>query len=698
LSSPDATLQELAELYGVQTSYEERPGGPEHNASAETLIAVLRALDAPVENRADVLSALRAKREEQRGRLLEPVSVVWGQDPSPTVSLAGGAARAECTLTLESGDTEQWRAALDRAGRIALPGPIPFGYHQLRVRTAAREATGWLFSAPERTWDPEAALAEPRRDVGLFLPLYALRTERSWGTGDLTDLGSLLDWAGRRGVRFVGTLPLLATFLGGGKAPLDPGPYGPVSRLFWNELYLDVERAPGLERSPGAQRLLGSAELRAQVARLRNERRVRYAESMALERRVLESLVHDLEEDGGLSGELAVFSEQRADALSYARFRAAMERHGPPTHRWPTDARAGRGEEPEHAVRYHLYAQWALDRQLRGLQGAGERGDAHDSWPPAPTRAELYLDLPLGTHPEGFDRWRFPDAFVDGVSVGAPPDPLQLAGQDWGFPPLHPKRTRESGHVYFRRSVANLMRVAGMLRLDHVMSLHRLFWIPSGAGPRDGAYVRYPAEELYAVLCIESHRWKCEVIGEDLGTVPPEVRESMRRHGIGGMYLLPFELEVPAPASAQPPHPPPPQPLSVVSLGTHDLPPFAAYASGLDLAPDETERIAERARWFQAVKEITGSNRDDGALQVLPRALRTLAGTAARHLLVNVEDLWGETESQNQPGTVTDANWSLRAQYPLEAWSSVPELEETISSVVEARRAEPIGTRAGGAG
>jgi 4-alpha-glucanotransferase len=693
--APPALL-ELAELYGVMTSYEEQTGGPLRHASTDALLGVLAALGAPVAGLEDVPTAMRERLHAKHGALVEPVVPFWSDDPEATTAAISvrmdeserGRA-AQCTLVLESGEAVEWRS-MSRSGRIQVPAPVPHGYHRFVMRTRSREATSWVVCAPTRTWEP----ARRARDLGLFLPLYALETARSWGTADLTDLRALLHWSGQHGVRFVGTLPLVATYLGGGRAPVDPGPYAPVSRLFWNELYVDVERAPGLERAPDAATMLSSPSLRSQIEPLRHGRRVRYAEAMAVKRRVLEEVVRALAPaDEPLGGALAEFAERHPEAMRYARFRAAVERLGPSWRSWPAGAVARDvpdGAVDQEAVRYHLYAQWATAAQMVELAEASR-------WGAGPSA--LYLDLPLGAHPYGFDVWRFHDQFADGLSGGAPPDPFQEEGQDWGFPPLHPERTREHGHVYLRQCLSHLMRASGMLRLDHVMSLHRLYCVPRGHSPLDGAYVRYPADELYAVLCLESSRWRCEVVGEDLGTVPPEVRDAMSTHGLRRMYVVPFQLQVPPPGSQEAPELAPVPSSSVASLGTHDLPPFSAFARGHDIDRRESEgqigsaeadlRRAERAQWFQALTELTGSKRDATPEEVLPRALRLLAASAARHLLVNIEDLWGETDSQNVPGTFSDENWSLRARHPLEVWADVPGVESTLESLVDERRGEP---------
>ena len=768
--TPGRALAELAGLYGILPSWIER--GKRRRPSPGTVLDALRALGAPVHGPDDVHAAVRARTEELGRRLTEPVSVSWARRaPRVQVRLTERESRGrlECSLVLEDGERRDWRVlagaialgATDaEGGRVqasfALPGAVPQGYHQVTVKAGRREARTLLIRAPETTWDPADAdaasavdaPAASARDFGLFLPLYALRTGRSWGTADLTDLRALLAWGGERGARFVGTLPLMAAFLGGGQAPLEPSPYAPVSRLFWNELYLDVERVPGLEHAPEAQELLRSDALRRDVERLARSDRARYAEAMAVKRRVLEAVVRASVSGDRLSGPLAAHADARPETGEYARFRAAVERLGPPS-AWPPevglDAYPGTlpaaGKDPD-AFRYHLYVQWAMERQMGELAALGTTSG--EGRLPA-----LYLDLPLGAHREGFDVWRRPDTFALGLSGGAPPDAFFTRGQDWGFPPLHPERTREEGHAYTRLSLGHLMRAAGMIRLDHVMSFHRLYCIPAGHEARDGVYVRYPSEELFAVLCLESRRWRCEVVGEDLGTVADAVRKAMTRHRLRRMYVLPYELR------PLPPDGPPnigveallnvAPPLSIASLGTHDIPPFATFWAGEDvgqrereglLTPEEAARDRdERARWRAALAAVlrreeaaesdapgSGSRARGGAPRVravtapghpaadaesapatakadaddaslwraMTGGLALLARSPARHVLVNVEDLWLERESQNTPGTSGPENWTRKARHALEAWDELPGTSAALERVRRTRAAGRI--------
>jgi 4-alpha-glucanotransferase len=663
---PRRALDELCDELGVQPAYE--AGGETRRAPDESVRHVLRELGAPLPDRDGDLeadtAALRTLRLERWRRMLEPVTVAWtGDAPAVAMRIEGEAEPTDLVLRLEHEDGAaaerridpgelRWleRTSLEgtvfRRGLIPLPPDLAEGWHDVTVAVAGREAGTRLVRAPRTTWDgpAEEAVGDARRwrAWGAFLPLYALRSTRDRGVGDLTDLGALADWTAGQGGSFVATLPLMAAFLGGGARgePIEVGPYGPVSRLFWNELYLDVERAPGLERVPAARRVLDSPGHRERVATLRSRDHADPLAAMAAKREVLEPLVAALD-DAGLRPALDAFAHRRDDAVDYARFRAFGEVVGAPWRAWPERPRAGELADvdlPAERVDYHLYVQWAFERQLAGL-AAGEHG------------ASLYLDLPLGCHPDGYDVWRHRGVFAHGASGGAPPDALAGEGQDWGFPPLHPLRSREDGHAYLRAALRTLMRVSGMVRLDHVMSLHRLFWVPAGGGAADGVYVRYPAEELWALLCLESRRHRCEVVGEDLGTVPPDVPAAMERHRARRMWVLPFEER-------------PPAARTVASLNTHDLPSFAAW-------------------WRE--RRASGAEPDLPDEPPVAATLERIAASAARLVLVNLEDLWLEEEPQNVPGTSGGGNWTRRARLDLEAMRSDARVADALARVDRAR-------------
>lgn len=320
------------------------------------------------------------------------------------------------------------------------------------------------------------------------------------------------------------------------------------------------------------------------------------------------------------------------------------------------------------------------DRQLHELSDrASARGPG------------LYFDLPLGVNPDSYDVWRERDAFALGVSAGAPPDNFFTKGQDWGFPPLHPENNRANGYRYLRDTLQHHCQYAGMLRVDHLMGLHRFYWVPQGIGAAHGVYVRYPYEELYAVYCLESNRHKAIIIGEDLGTVPPEVRPAMARHNIHRLYIGQFEME---PNYERPFSPAAPGAFG--SLNTHDMPTFAAFWTGRDiqdrmavgyLDENTSKQEAERRHHVrEAVKQYLRrvgflGDKDD-LPEILRGCLQAIATTDVAFVLTNFEDLWQATQPQNVPGTWREQpNWRSRAEFAFEVFDRVPGLRDTLAAL-----------------
>ena len=697
-----APLRALARLYGVQTAYHDvarrrRPASP------EALRLVLRALGAPLESFHDAAAALRERQESLRKRGVEPVTVAWeGRPAAVELRLPADRARGPlaCHLRLESGDVEKWavdsaRLASVRAvevegkryvgKRLPLPHRLPWGYHRLTVETHGRLFECMIISAPLRAYSSHDDSA--RKLWGVFLPLYALHSGRSWGGGDFADLEGLVEWVAGLGGSVVSTLPLLAAFL---DEPCDPSPYAPASRLFWNELYLDVARIPELKDCVPAQALMASGEVQREIEALRASSVVDYRRQMAVKRRVLEELACSFFlEAPGRSADFRRFVAVHPEVEDYARFRATGERQRAPWPSWSQplcDGLLTEGDYDEQARRYHLYVQWVAHEQIRALSEHSTHAGVN-----------LYFDLPLGVHPYSYDVWREREAFVLGVSGGAPPDVVFTRGQDWGFPPLHPEAIREQGYRYVIAYLRHQLQHTTLLRIDHVMGLHRLFWIPKGLEARDGVYVRYPAEELYAIVCLESHRHRASVVGENLGTVPAYVNSAMARHNLHRMYVTQYELA-----------PGPGQVLravshdSVASLNTHDMPPFAAYWEGLDIVDrlrlglldpagarieqenrrslrPTLERFLERQGW------LTGDS--PGLAPLLQACLRFLSASPARVVLVNLEDLWLERETQNVPGTREERlNWQRKGRYRFEAFREMAAVCDSLREVDESRR------------
>jgi 4-alpha-glucanotransferase len=685
-------LQELARSYGVQLDYWDTVG-QQHHASPESLLRVLQILGAAVTRPEDAGDALRRRRQDYWRRGMEPVGVAWDGTPAEMrlrlPENTGG--RVGCRLELEGGEVRSWSSDVGAlpvaetadvegvrycARRLNIPSGLPLGYHRLVIEQGSGSFQSQVLSAPVL-----ASTAQGRKTWGLFAPLYALHSQHSWGAGDFTDLENLVDWVRAQGGGMVATLPLLAAFL---DEPFNPSPYAPASRLFWNEFFLDVARIPELQQSPKAQALLAAPELRQAVQALRAEPLVDYRAQMALKRRVLEELARTL--FAAASPRLEAFRQFVAanpQAEDYARFRAVVDRRREPWALWPAplcDGTISEGDYDPAVQRYHLYVQWLCGEQLKSLaEKARAAGDG------------LYLDLPLGVNADSYDVWRERAAYATGVSAGAPPDPFFPGGQNWGFPPLHPENIRTQGYRHLVGFLRHHLKLAGVLRIDHMMGLHRLFWIPQGMPAGQGVYVSYPAEEQYAVFCLEARRHGTTLVGEDLGTVPPEVPPAMARHAIHRMYVMQYQIN---PWSGDPLGSV--FPGAVASVNTHDMPTFAAFWQGLDIQDrlelgilDENganharhERHAAREALLRALRQ-RGLLHDNGDLpNVLRACLAYLAAGPARVVLATLEDLWGETQPQNVPGTWLERpNWRRRAKVPLESFGQMPVLMETLRTL-----------------
>ncbi|MEP7009286.1 MAG: 4-alpha-glucanotransferase [Acidobacteriota bacterium] len=689
--SSDSDLLELARLHGVQTAYRDA-WHHDRQASPEALLGVLAALGAPIDRSADATDALAERRRELAERLAPPVVVSWeGKEVYVPLRLPPGTGAFGCQLDLESGD--RWLTSIDGStlrpgavpGEVLLPvvESVPVGNHHLTIEVRGERSKVLILAAPRRSFE-----LRQRGLWGGFLPLYALRTADSWGAGDFSDLDRLARWLAEYGGGLVATLPLLATFLG--SEPFEPSPYAPASRLFWNEVYVDPRRLPEFSGSASARALVESADFLAEAAALAALGSVDWARTAKLKRSVLAELAKStLSLSDGRRSEFERFLKTKPYLQEYAKFRAVGDRHGTSWQSWPEAEREGRLADADflpETVRYHLYAQWAAEQQLAELAASARaRGPG------------LYLDLPLGVHGSSFDVWRFPDLFARGSSAGAPPDALFQGGQDWGFPPIHPERQRERGYDYLIASLRHHLEHAGLLRIDHVMQLHRLFWVPNGLPATEGVYVTYPAEELYAVLSIESHRHGSALVGENLGTVAPEVYEAMERHNIMGLFVAQYELDPDGPELIRKP-----PANTAASLNTHDMPPFHSYWQGAEIADlqalgaiddevaarDRERRGRLRTRLATAVAITRGGSipEDQKFSQVSLALHEHLAASPAPIALVNLEDLWGETRPQNVPGThVERPNWQRKARYTLEEMAELPEVRTTLERVEELR-------------
>jgi 4-alpha-glucanotransferase len=653
-TTPATPLSRLAELHGVATSYNPSPDRTVA-ASDAALVAALTALGVDASTPDAVSAALAAQAAEARKRLLPPTVVCWGgRAPAELAELPDG---TRLRITTEQGET---RASAEQ---------LPPGVHALRATAPdGRTADAHLVVAPARLPTP------PGRTYGLLVQLYSLLSRRSWGMGDLGDLAELTAWAGRAlGAGFVQVNPLHAAVPG---APTDPSPYRPSSRRFPDPVHLRVEDIPEfayVDEPDRVRTLLERAErLRASV--LHKDALIDRDAVWELKREALE-LVRTVPLGPGRRAAYVDFLAEEGEALEdHATWCALAEVYGSDWRRWPESLRDPRSPETARArgelmdrVDFHTRLAWLTDAQLATAQrSARDAGMA----------LGLVHDLAVGVHPDGADAWAQQEHFAAGMSVGAPPDAFNARGQDWGLPPWRPDRLAASGYAPYRRLLRALLRHAGALRVDHVMGLFRLWWIPQGRPPTEGTYVRYDAEAMLAILVLEASRAGALVIGEDLGTVEPGVRETLRTRGVLGTSVLWFERDWDGDGLPLPPERWRADCLATAT--THDLPPTAARLTGdhvelrdrlgLLTGSLEEERAAAAAdtgEWLTLLTRLGLLWGASGGCTVSEEAEiqavhRFLLLTPARMIGVWLPDAIGDRRPQNLPGTWDQyPNWRL---------------------------------------
>jgi len=553
--------------------------------------------------------------------------------PAPSVRVvragATGAMPARGDLALEDGR----RVVVERA----LPADLPLGYHTLRGDRAATR----LIVVP-----PRCHLPEPFRIWGWAAQLYAARSRQSWGIGDLADLRRLARWSARAlGARLILLNPLAAAAV---SLPQQASPYYPSSRRFRNPLYVRIEEVPGA--GDAAAEL---APLATEGRAMNADRRIDRDRVFTLKMRALESLWQRFRGDDGFER----FRAECTGLREYAIFCALTEHHRRAWPAWPAehrrpDAAGVRAFAGAHAgrVAFHEWLQWLLDRQLAA---AGEE-------------LALMQDLPIGVDPDGADAWVWQDVLATGASVGAPPDRYIVGGQDWGLPPFVPHRLAAAGYEPFVQTVRAALRHAGGLRIDHVMGLFRLFWVPRGLTPADGAFVRYRAGDLLGIVALESVRARAFIVGEDLGTVEEGVRERLAEQAILSYKVVWFEPEPPARYPA----------LALAAVTTHDLPTVRGLWTGTDVDQQKavglTPNEAGLAEMRERLAAMIGVDGDAPLQEVVEKTHRLLAEAPCAVVTATLDDALLVEERPNMPGTVMPTNWSLALPKPLEEIETDP--------------------------
>jgi 4-alpha-glucanotransferase len=618
-------LAALAADHGVATRYLDQRDR-EVTVAASSVEAVLRALgvdpDAPPEPEPDALP---------------PVLVFRRSDP-PEVTVGGNRV---VRLTGEA------HHDLDPvAGRVRLPAGLPVGWYELRVD----DRTVPVCAAPD-------ALPRGPRAWGWMTQLYGLRSAASWGVGDLADLTRLATWTGEHGGGVVLVNPLHAVAPG---LPVEPSPYFPASRRWTNPLYLCIEQIPAYDRAPDDVRRQVD-ELRASLPGVDSDR-VERDPAWAAKSRALE-LLHPYAEP-----EWARVDDALQD---FATWCALTEEHGRDWRTWPEELRRpgtpqvrAEAERLAGRVAFHAWVQRCCEAQLASAQQAAvDAGMA----------VGVVHDLAVGCDPAGADAWAWQDALALDASIGAPPDPFNQQGQDWGLPPWHPRRLAESGYAPLRELVRGLLRHAGGVRIDHILGMFRAWWVPAGAGARDGTFVSYDADAMLGVIATEAHLAGAVVVGEDLGTTPPSVPPALAGWGVLGSSVLWFEREDPVDGEAGGLRPLPDwREAAMASVTTHDLPTALGWLRGEHVRvraelgllddPDAEERTWERERVeMVAALQAAGLVGDEPGEAELVRALHlAVAATPSRYVLAALADALGELRQPNLPGTTdTYPNWRL---------------------------------------
>ena len=525
-----------------------------------------------------------------------------------------------------------------------------------------------------------SALPEGVRLFGPAIQLYAMRSRRNWGIGDFTDLAAVARLAAAEGASFVGVNPLHELFL---DRPEQASPYSPSSRLTLNPLYLDVEAIDGYAGCEEARELVASAGFAARIDALRTSPLVDYAGVWSAKREVLSILFRHarLRASGA-------FAKEHRDAAVFDALQAKFGEWGWPA--WPQAYRdCARADASDVAsdVDFYLYLQWQADEQLRR---------AHEAARDAGMSIGLYRDLAVGANPGGAETWQQPRLFAMRANVGAPPDEFNWTGQDWGLPPWIPHELRHSRYAPWRALLQANMRHSGALRIDHVMGLLRLYWIPQGMSPTEGAYVRYPVDDLCAVLAEASADARAIVVGEDLGTVPDELRTILRDAGVLSYRVLYFERTHDGGFRAPQEYPW----QALVCIGTHDLPTLRGFFEGTDLAHREAlgllpsddlrqrlhaERDRDRARLREAIAAAGLAGVDD-----VIALHRFVARTPCALMTVQLEDVFGETEQANLPATMDDQhpNWRRKVGIDLEDWHADGRFAAVCAAIRDEGRGE----------
>ena len=728
-------LDVLAAAYGIQPFYLDIWGNT-NTIPQETLEQVLGAMGVDASNPQEALQHVEHRSWKQLAPPVLAVSIdelpadflfhlpannspdamsekqlqVWLEITSENISPINHSYRLE---QLNFKESHQLDDITYECWSFPFPTALSTGYYHFKLTVAyenhAHQQTTLVAICPEQAYLPPA-LQEDGKRAGIAISLYGLRSQNNWGVGDFGDLKEFIRWAiGSLHVDVVGLNPLHAI---PNRQPYNISPYFPSSRFYRNYIYLDIAAMEDFRSSPEANEFVQADATQNLLAELRASELVQYERVATLKLQVLERVfqtfleVHWLDKAGLTehSRQFQAYLQRETGLLdNFATFCAledSFHREGPDAwawRQWPEPFQNPYSQEVQEfqqnhwqRILFYKYLQWQVEEQLEEAQALAQSMGAS---------VGLYHDLALGSDPGGADNWAYADFFVPGVTVGAPPDDFALEGQDWGFHPPHREKYRSDAYSLFIQEIRKNCQAGGALRIDHIMRFFRLFWIIQGQRAKNGTYVENYHQDLLKILALESDRAKTLIIGEDLGTVPPQVREALAYLRIFSYRLFYFERD--DQGGLRDPGSYPPYALAAVS--THDLPTLAGFWMGEDLSlrnslglfPSEDQFHAARQKRASEKEEIVQRLVASGFLakeagndqtlhaeisdEVHSAIIGFLLSTPAKLVVISQEDLFRDTRQQNVPGTVTEhANWSTKMYYTLEELWQDPEVEKCV--------------------
>ena len=691
-----SALETLAARLGIEPEFRDARGQPQH-MTADVQRSLLQAMGVSIETEAEATQALDTIDAEEWRLALPPVVVVCGAVTPTAVDIVVPASTEVLSWSLHFEDGTQHHAKTDPATlalvatrshgtdllekrRLLIDCDLPHGYHRLSLTGHGRETI--LIVAPEKCWLPDG-VQQGQRYWGVSAQLYLLRSANNWGIGDFTDLRQLVEMASAAGADIVGVNPLHAMFL---DDPEQASPYSPATRLLLNVLNIDVAAVPELSLSPSARQIVESVDFKTRLDACRQATQVPYTAVAALKLELLASVFADVwpvaspERDDAFRKFCNAGGENLRHACLFQVLRSHFANLGPADgstdwHRWPVPFRdpvspevQAFAETHSDQLNFQMWLQWIADSQLATAAAAA-----------ANMAVGIYRDLAVGSDRGGAETWCNPTGTVSLAQIGCPPDIFNPLGQDWGLPPFQPRALRQEAYHSFIDLVRANMRHAGGLRIDHVMALQHLYWVPTGRSPVAGGYVQYPLNDLVAILALESHRNRCLVVGEDLGTVPEGFRETMAAANILSYRVLFFEKDATSfilPADY-------PR-LALAVTGSHDLPTLRAWWKGDDIAlrerlrlfvnaedADEArqERDRERDQLLAALsdQDLLAADAKNDVKKIIDAVHLYLARSQAAFVVTQLDDVTDETTPVNVPTTSSEhPNWRRKLSLTLE--------------------------------